>query len=118
MQAVREGDGKTEYGRDGPEKKFEKNLKKGLTNGPESAIVPIVPLMRRVPCKLNNVTKRKHHTNTVLWNFHEKSGRANGRGKRKRASKKVSESGLSQLPGCGTGQASGEGGCPNGSYGE
>ena len=57
----------------GSEKKFEKTLKKGLTNSPEPAILPIVPLVRRVPCKLNNVTKRKHHTNTVLWNFDEGS---------------------------------------------
>ena len=60
----------------GSEKKFEKTLKKGLTNSPEPAILPIVPLVRRVPCKLNNVTKRKHHTNTVLWNFDEGSRKA------------------------------------------
>ena len=78
MQAVREGGGKIpgsalEVGK--ARKDFQRKSKKGLTNGWKSAILTLVPLTRRVPCKLNNVTKRKHHTNTVLWNFDEASGR-------------------------------------------
>ena len=42
------------------EKKFEKTWKKFLTNDFESDILNNVPLMRRVPCKLNNETNEKH----------------------------------------------------------
>ena len=41
---------------------IQKNFKKGLTSRDERARIANVPPMRRVPCKLNNVTKRKHQT--------------------------------------------------------
>ena len=43
-------------------KKFEKTRKKFLTNRIASDILNNVPLMRRVPCKLNNETNEKHQT--------------------------------------------------------
>jgi hypothetical protein len=40
--------------------------KKVLTRGPEFRIIAMFREKRRVPCKLNNVTKRKHQTEWVL----------------------------------------------------
>ena len=37
-------------------KEIQKNFKKGLTSRDERARIANVPPMRRVPCKLNNVT--------------------------------------------------------------
>ena len=47
-------------------KKSKKISKKCLTNRNECAKIANVPPMRRVPCKLNNVTKRKHQTELEL----------------------------------------------------
>ena len=47
-------------------KKFKRISKKCLTNRDERARIANVPPMRRVPCKLNNVTKRKHQTELEL----------------------------------------------------
>ena len=44
--------------RDGPDAK--NFLKKFLTNGMKSSIIAMFRRERRAPCKLNNVTKRKH----------------------------------------------------------
>ena len=47
-------------------KKEKKISKKRLTKGEERARIENVPPRRRVPCKLNNVTKRKHQTELEL----------------------------------------------------
>lgn len=50
---------------------IQKNFKKGLTSGDERARIANVPPMRRVPCKLNNVTKRKHQTELLVVRNHD-----------------------------------------------
>ena len=64
-----------------PKKKFKKFLKKGLTNAGKSAILSLVPLRRRAPCKLNNVTKRKRYTKRGSVKLHkaETGGSPKGR---------------------------------------
>jgi hypothetical protein len=47
-------------------KEKKKISKKCLTNRDERARIANVPPVRRVPCKLNNVTKRKHQTELEL----------------------------------------------------
>ena len=42
--------------------------KKFLTNEMKFAIIAMFRRIRRVPCKLNNVTKRKHQTEAILMN--------------------------------------------------
>ena len=51
--------------------------KKFLTNEMKFAIIAMFRRMRRVPCKLNNVTKRKHQTEAILRNRNQEvaSGR-------------------------------------------
>ena len=45
-----------------------------MTNGDEGARIANVPPTRRVPCKLNNVTKRKHQTElSVVRNHGERT---------------------------------------------
>ena len=67
--------------RDGP---GVKNFwKKFLTNGMKSSIIAMFRRERRAPCKLNNVTKRKHQRASSF------------RGTRQR---KIALAGLSQLP--------------------
>ena len=56
--------------------------KKCLTNEMKFAIIATFRRKRRVPCKLNNVTKRKHQTETVLRDCNQE----------------VARLGLSQLP--------------------
>ena len=46
--------------------------KKYLTNGMKFSIIAMFRRERRVPCKLNNVTKRKHQTETVLRDCNQK----------------------------------------------
>ena len=58
-QAVREGSGTTESGAGGSPKALKIFLKKVLTKPRKPAILSLVPLRRRAPCKLNNVTKCK-----------------------------------------------------------
>ena len=53
----------------GPDVK--KLSKKFLTNGMKSCIIAMFRRKRRVPCKLNNVTKRKHQTERFLVSNHE-----------------------------------------------
>ena len=101
-QAVREGGSKTEYGGaetpGSPKKKFKKFLKKGLTNAGKSAILSLVPLRRRAPCKLNNVTKRKRYTKRGSVKFHKaganRKGNAGGKWNGNRAFKKFRRRGL------------------------
>ena len=50
---------------------IQKNFKKGLTSRDERARIANVPPMRRVPCKLNNVTKRKHQTELLVVRNHD-----------------------------------------------
>ena len=50
---------------------MKKISKKCLTNGDERVRIANVPLMRRVPCKLNNVTKRKHQTELLVVRNHD-----------------------------------------------
>ena len=52
-------------------KEIQKNFKKGLTSRDERARIANVPPMRRVPCKLNNVTKRKHQTELLVVRNHD-----------------------------------------------
>ena len=52
---------------------IQKNFKKGLTSRDERARIANVPPMRRVPCKLNNVTKRKHQSSWFLWTMTKKA---------------------------------------------
>ena len=52
-------------------KKFKRISKKGLTSRGERARIANVPPMRRVPCKLNNVTKRKHQTELLVVRNHD-----------------------------------------------
>ena len=42
-----------------------------MTNGDERVRIANVPPMRRVPCKLNNVTKRKHQTELPVVGNHD-----------------------------------------------
>ena len=49
---------------------MKKISKKCLTNRDERARIANVPPMRRVPCKLNNVTKRKHQTELLAVRNH------------------------------------------------
>ena len=49
-------------------------LKKFLTNGMKSCIIAMFRRKRRVPCKLNNVTKRKHQTERFPVRNHGGSG--------------------------------------------
>ena len=58
---------------DGPEK-VKKLWKKFLTNGMKSCIIAMFRRKRRVPCKLNNVTKRKHQTERFPVRNHGGSG--------------------------------------------
>ena len=53
----------------GRQKTFEKKF---LTNEMKFSIIAMFRRERRVPCKLNNVTKRKHQTGTVLRNCNQK----------------------------------------------
>ena len=46
--------------------------KKFLTNEMKFAKIAMFRRERRVPCKLNNVTKRKHQTEMVLRNHNQK----------------------------------------------
>ena len=48
--------------------------KKFLTNGMKSCIIAMFRRKRRVPCKLNNVTKRKHQTERFPVRNHGGSG--------------------------------------------
>ena len=57
---------------------IQKNFKKCLTNRDERARIANVPPMRRVPCKLNNVTKRKHQTELLVVRNHEESTKVVG----------------------------------------
>ena len=50
---------------------MKKISKKCLTNRDERARIANVPPMRRVPCKLNNVTKRKHQTELPVVGNHD-----------------------------------------------
>ena len=50
---------------------MKKISKKCLTNRDERARIANVPPMRRVPCKLNNVTKRKHQTELLVVRNHD-----------------------------------------------
>ena len=52
-------------------KKFKRISKKCLTNRNERVRIANVPPMRRVPCKLNNVTKRKHQTELPVVGNHD-----------------------------------------------
>ena len=61
---------------------FKNFWKKCLTNEMKFAIIATFRRKRRVPCKLNNVTKRKHQTETVLRDCNQE----------------VARLGLSQLP--------------------
>ena len=63
-----------------------KTLKKVLDKRNEIWYSNKAPPMRRVPCKLNNVTKRKHQTDASKLSLEEP--------------KVASSTGLSQLPGC------------------
>ena len=58
--------------------KFKRISKKCLTNRDERARIANVPPMRRVPCKLNNVTKRKHQTELSAVRNHEESTKVVG----------------------------------------
>ena len=57
---------------------MKKISKKCLTNRDERARIANVPPMRRVPCKLNNVTKRKHQTELLAVKNHEESAKVVG----------------------------------------
>ena len=57
---------------------MKKISKKCLTNRDERARIANVPPMRRVPCKLNNVTKRKHQTEFLAVKNHEESAKVVG----------------------------------------
>ena len=59
-------------------KEIQKNFKKGLTSRDERARIANVPPMRRVPCKLNNVTKRKHQTEAFVVRNHKRSNQGCG----------------------------------------
>ena len=50
------------------DREFKNFWKKFLTNEMKFAIIAMFRRIRRVPCKLNNVTKRKHQTEAVLMN--------------------------------------------------
>ena len=54
------------------DREFKNFWKKFLTNEMKSAIIAMFRRIRRVPCKLNNVTKRKHQTEAVLMNRNQK----------------------------------------------
>ena len=64
------------------DREFKNFWKKCLTNEMKFAIIATFRRKRRVPCKLNNVTKRKHQTETVLRDCNQE----------------VARLGLSQLP--------------------
>ena len=49
--------------------------KKLLTSEMKFAIIAMFRRIRRVPCKLNNVTKRKHQTEAVLMNRNQEVAR-------------------------------------------
>ena len=57
---------------------MKKISKKCLTNRDERARIENVPPTRRVPCKLNNVTKRKHQTELLAVRNHEESAKVVG----------------------------------------
>ena len=54
--------------------KVKKLWKKLLTNGMKPCIIAMFRRKRRVPCKLNNVTKRKHQTERFPVRNHGGSG--------------------------------------------
>ena len=54
------------------DREFKNFWKKFLTNEMKFAIIAMFRRIRRVPCKLNNVTKRKHQTEAVLMNRSQK----------------------------------------------
>ena len=53
------------------DREFKNFWKKFLTNEMKFAIIAMFRRIRRVPCKLNNVTKRKHQTEVVLRNHNQ-----------------------------------------------
>ena len=57
---------------------MKKISKKCLTNRDERARIANVPPMRRVPCKLNNVTKRKHQNGCCIVRNHKKATKVVG----------------------------------------
>ena len=52
---------------------LKKLWKKFLTNGMKFGIIVMFRRIRRVPCKLNNVTKRKHQTDSFRKKFRKRS---------------------------------------------
>ena len=53
-----------------PRKNFKKRRKKWLTNERRPDIIAMFRRERRAPCKLNNVTKRKHQTDASFVRNH------------------------------------------------
>ena len=64
-----------------PRKNFKKRRKKWLTNEGRPDIIAMFRRERRAPCKLNNVTKRKHQTDaSFVRNHGGRTKRADGPG--------------------------------------
>ena len=60
------------------DREFKNFWKKFLTNEMKFAIIAMFRRIRRVPCKLNNVTKWKHQTETSLSACNQSCGRVAG----------------------------------------
>ena len=64
-----------------PQKDLWKKIKKWLTNEEAAVIIAMFRRKRRAPCKLNNVTKRKHQTDASFVRDHgRRSKEAEGPG--------------------------------------